>query len=96
MTSNDEKEGSSSNELPAKTTTAPIFLINTTTPQAVLRRPSTTTANSSSTTIIEKEWNTPHLPWRILADATAAASTAFLIAPIITSIDRYVLLHVTI
>ena len=76
MTSNDEKS-SNSNQLPAKD---PIFLINTT--QAVLHRPTTAP--------IEKKWNTAHLPWRIFSDATAAASTAFLIAPIITSIDRYI------
>lgn len=83
MTSNNEK-GSNSNKLPAKN---PIFLINT--PQAVLRRPTTTLEGPASSTI-EKKWNTAHLPWRIFADATAATSTAFLIAPIITSIDRYV------
>lgn len=75
MTSNDEK-GSNSNKLPVKT---PIFLINT---------PQTTTLQGPASSTIEKKWNTAHLPWRIFADATAAASTAFLIAPIITSIDR--------
>lgn len=81
MTSNDEK-GSNSNKLPVET---PTFLINT--PQAVVRRPTTTIQGPAGSTI-EKKWNTAHLPWRIFADATAATSTAFLIAPIITSIDR--------
>ncbi|MCJ1343592.1 hypothetical protein MMC31_001788, partial [Peltigera leucophlebia] len=81
MTSSNEK-GSNSNQLPAKD---PIFLINS--PQAALRRPTTAPQGSISSSI-EKEWNTAHLPWRIFSDATAAASTAFLIAPIITSIDR--------
>lgn len=84
MTSNDEK-GSNSNQLPAKN---PIFLINS--PPAVLRRSITAPQGPASIITIEKRWNTAHLPWRIFADATAAASTAFLIAPIITSIDRYV------
>lgn len=45
-------------------------------------------ATSRAEKDVGKAWNTKGLPWRLGADATAAASAGVLVAPIITIIDR--------
>jgi hypothetical protein len=51
--------------------------------------PTPSTSETTSYPPSSQRYNTTQLPQRILTDATASASAALLVAPLITIIDRY-------